>query len=111
MNQFEIRINKLRLEFKAQRIEIQKGGEREIGHLNTAIGEVKHLPEAVEILREARDRAKEALLQSMQWSRLCYRQQRELLEDQYRLHLQAHPSKRAKRRAMREAERGDDTKE
>lgn len=108
MNQFEIRINSLRLEFKAQRIEIQKAGEREIGRLNTAIGEVKRLTEVADILREARDRAQEALLQSIKWNRICYREQRELLEDEYKLHLQAHPSKRAKRRAQREAERADD---
>ena len=99
MNEFESRINALRLQFKAERMRIQKDANLTIGHLNTAIGQVSTI-EAREALRAEKARVYEATRQSMKYNRLCYRQQVELLNEQHREHLRAHPSKRAVRQAM-----------
>lgn len=93
MNEFEKQFNALRIQFRNERVSIQKDSNRTIGHLNTAIGQVK-TPEAREALRTEKMRVYEATRQSMKYNRLCYRQQLDLIEDQYSQHLERHPSKR-----------------
>lgn len=99
MNEFEKRINALRIQFRAERISIQKDANRTIGHLNTAIGKVNS-PEARETLRAEKARVYEATRQSMKYSRLCYRQQLQALEDEYQLHRERNPSKSQIRRMV-----------
>lgn len=99
MNEFETRINALRLQFKAERIQIQKDSSRTIGHLNTAIGQVS-TPEAREALRKEKERVYEATRQSMKLNRLCYRQQLDLLLGEYESHRAENPSRAELRRAM-----------
>ncbi len=93
MNEFEKQMNALRIQFRNERVSIQKDSNRTIGRLNTAIGQVK-IPEAREALRAEKQRVYEATRQSMKYNRLCYRQQLEFLEDQYSQHLDRQPSKR-----------------
>ncbi len=97
MNHFEKRINALRLQFLAERKQIQKDSNRTIGHLNTAIGQVS-TPEARDALRAEKARVYEATRESMRYNRLCYRQQLEAIEDERRLHAERHPSRRQLRR-------------
>lgn len=97
MNQFDQRINALRIEFRNERISIQKDSNRTIGHINTAIGQTQ-FPEVREMLRAEKQRVYEATRQSMRYNRLCYLQQLELLQDEYTLYLAAHPSKRSQRK-------------
>lgn len=107
MNLFEKQINALRLQYKAERVRIQKDANRRIGRLNTAIGRIG-IVEAREALRAEKARVYEATREAMKVNRLCYLQQLEALEDQYGRHLQANPSNRQLRRLMgslcREAE-------
>lgn len=91
-------MNELRLQYKAERIAIQKDSNRTIGHLNTAIGQSK-FPEVRDVLRAEKQRVYEATRQSMRWNRLCYLKQLELLQYEYALYLEAHPSKRSMRRS------------
>lgn len=93
MNEFEKQMNALRIQFRNERMSIQKDSNRTIGRLNTAIGQVT-TQEAREALRAEKQRIYEATRQSMKYNRLCYRQQLEFLEDQYSRHLERHPSKR-----------------
>ncbi|MDE6697649.1 MAG: hypothetical protein K2K25_12285 [Muribaculaceae bacterium] len=93
MNEFEKKINALRIQFRNERVSIQIDANRTIGRLNTAIGQVK-TPEAREALREEKHRVYEATRQAMKDNRLCYRLQLDLLEDQHTRHLERHPSKR-----------------
>lgn len=99
MNTFEKQINALRLQFKAERVQIQKDSARIIGHLNTAIGQVP-FPEVRNALRAEKIRVHKATHEAMKVNRLCYLQQLEELEDQYTRHLQANPSNRQIRRLM-----------
>lgn len=107
MNLFEKQINALRLQYKAERVRIQKDANRRIGRLNTAIGRIG-IVEAREALRAEKARVYEATRDAMKVNRLCYLQQLEALEDQYGRHLQTNPSNRQLRRLMgslcREAE-------
>ena len=93
MNEFEKQINALRIQFRNERMSIQKDADRIIGHLNTAIGQVK-TPEAREALRAEKHRVYEATRQAMIDNRRCYRLQLDLLEEQHSRHLERHPSKR-----------------
>ncbi len=93
MNEFEKQMNALRIQFRNERVSIQKDSNRIIGHLNTALGQVR-TPEAREALRAEKARVYEATRQSMKYNRLCYRQQLDFLEGQYFKHLERHPSKR-----------------
>lgn len=102
MNQFDQRINALRIEFRNERISIQKDSNRTIGHINTAIGQTQ-FPEVREMLRAEKARIYEATRRSMHYNRVCYLQQLELLEEDRRLFLAMHPSKRQLRR-MAEAD-------
>ena len=99
MNEFEKRINALRIQFRAERISIQKDANRTIGHLNTAIGKVNS-PEAREALRAEKARVYEATRQSMKYNRLCYRQQLDAIEDQYFRHREQNPTKKQIRRMV-----------
>lgn len=99
MNEFETRINALRLLYKAERIQIQKDCNLTIGHLNTAIGQVG-TQEAREALRAEKRRIYEATRQSMKYNRLCFRQQLDLLLDEYEAHRSKNTSRSALRRAM-----------
>ena len=99
MNEFEKRINALRIQFRAERICIQKDANRTIGHLNTAIGKVNS-PEAREALRAEKARVYEATRQSMKYNRLCYRQQLDAIEDQYFRHREQNPTKKQIRRMV-----------
>lgn len=99
MNHFEERMNALRLQFTAERAQITKDAYRHIGHLNTAIGQV-NTPEAREALRAEKVRVYEAMRTSHKYNRLCFLQQLEMLEDEYRLHREQNPSLRQLRRLM-----------
>jgi len=99
MNEFESRINALRLQFKAERMRIQKDCNLSIGHLNTAIGMV-NTPEAREALRAEKQRVYEATRQSMKSNRLCYRQQLDALITEYEAHSSENPSRHEARRAL-----------
>lgn len=91
MNEFEKRINALRLQFRDERVQITKDCNRTIGRLNTAIGRV-NTPEAREALRAEKIRVYETSRRSMEYSRLCNLQQLEALEDEYAIHRRKHPS-------------------
>lgn len=99
MNDFEKRINALRLQFRDERVQITKDCNRTIGRLNSAIGTVD-ASEAREALRAEKIRVYEAARLSMEYSRLCYVQQLEQLEGEYRIHLDKFPSKKRLRRMM-----------
>ncbi len=92
MNEFDKQMNALRIQFRNERVSIQKDCNRTIGHLNTAIGQVK-TPEAREALRAEKQRVYEATRQSMKYNRLCYHQQLNSLQDQCFKHFERHPSK------------------
>lgn len=97
MNEFEKRMNGLRLQFRAERLQIDKDCKRTVGRLNTAIGMVNSV-EAREVLRAEKARVYESSRRTMKYNRLCYMQQLEALEDEYRLHLDKTPSNRQLRR-------------
>ena len=97
MNEFEKQLQALRIQYRDERKSISKDSNRTIGHLNNAIG-VAINQEAREALRREKERVYEATRQSMKYSRLCYKEQLEFLEDQYRLYREAHPSNHQLRR-------------
>lgn len=99
MNEFEKRMNALRLQHKAERVQIRKDFNRTIGHLNTAIGMVNSR-EAREALRAEKTRVYEAYFTSLKYSRKCYLQQIEILNDEYYLYRKQNPSNRELRRMM-----------
>jgi len=99
MNEFETRIKALRLQFKAERMQIQKDCNLTIGHLNTAIGQVG-TSEAREALRAEKQRVYEAARQSMKYNRLCYRQQLDILTAEYEARRSKTPSRNDARRAL-----------
>lgn len=99
MNEFEKQMNALRIQFREERVSITKDADRQIGHLNTAIGMVNS-SEAREALRAEKQRVYEAMRQSHRYNRLCYRQQLEALQDRYRIHLDQNPSKSQIRRMV-----------
>lgn len=99
MNEFEKRINALRLQFAAERKQITQDANRTIGRLNTAIGQV-NTSEAREALRSEKACVYEAMRTSHKYNRLCYLQQLEAVEDEYSLHLERNPSKRQVLRMM-----------
>lgn len=93
MNEFEKQFNALRIQFRNERVSIQKDADRTIGRLNNAIGQVR-TPEAREALRAEKKRVYEATRQSMRDNRLCFRLQLDLLEGRHSRYLERHPSKR-----------------
>lgn len=74
MNKFDKQANALRIQFRDERIRIQKDANRAIGHINQAIGQVSS-PEARQALRAEKARIYEATRQSMMYNRRCYTQQ------------------------------------
>lgn len=99
MNEFEKRMNALRLQYRDERVQISKDCGRTIGHLNNAIGMVNS-PEAREALRTEKQRVYEAMRTSHRYNRLCYLQQLEALEDEARLYRDKNPSKRQIRHTL-----------
>lgn len=99
MNEFEKRINALRIQFKEERIQIVKDCNLTVGRLNTAIGMVNS-QEAREALRAEKLRVREARDRSLKCNRICYHEQLELLNEEYMLSLNKAPSKRQLRRMM-----------
>lgn len=100
MNEFEKRINALRIQFREERVQITKDCKRKIGHLNTAIGKVNS-PEARDALRAEKARTYEASKTAIRYNRLCYLQQLEAIEDEGRMHFKKNPSNRQIRHALR----------
>lgn len=109
MNEFEKRMNALRIQYKNERKQIQKDAYRTIGHLNNAIGQVS-TQEAREALRAEKQRVYEAMRNSHKYNKLCYRQQLETLEEEYSSHLETNPSGRQIRRMLRILCRAADAK-
>lgn len=99
MNEFEKRMNALRIQFRDERVQITRDACRHIGHLNTAIGMVNS-PEAREALRAEKARVYEAMRTSHKYNRRCNLQQLEALDDEYGSHLDKNPSKKQLRRMM-----------
>lgn len=99
MNEFEKRMNALRLQYRNERVQITRDCNRTIGRLNTAIGKVNSV-EARDALRAEKQRVFEAMRNSHKYNRLCYLQQLEAIENEYGLHLEENPSKRQVRRMM-----------
>lgn len=99
MNEFEKKINALRIRFKAEQRKITKDCYRTIARLNTAIGQVDS-PEAREALRSEKERIYEAMRRSHELNKTCYLQQLEMLNDQIRIHFEKTPSKSHLRRMM-----------
>lgn len=99
MNEFEKQMNALRIQFCKERVSITKDACRRIGHLNNAISKAD-FPEVRDALRAEKERVYEAMRQSHRYSRLCYGQQLEALQDQYRIHLDQNPSKSQIRRMI-----------
>lgn len=92
-------MNALRRQYAAERVQITKDTNRHIGHLNTAISQTT-FPEARDALRREKGRVYEAMRASHRYNRLCYLQQLEAIEDEYRLHLEQNPSKKQLGRMM-----------
>lgn len=101
MNIFDKQANALRIQFRDERIRIQKDANRAIGHINQAIGQVSS-PEARQALRAEKARIYEATRQSMMYNRRCYTQQLEAILDESRLHYESFPSKTKLRRILRQ---------
>lgn len=99
MNNFEKQINELRIQFCREREQISKDAYRTIGHLNNAISQ-SPFPEVRDALRAEKNRIYETMRNSHRYNRLCYLQQRELLEDQYAQHREQNPSRKKMRRLM-----------
>lgn len=99
MNEFETKAHALRLQYKAQRIQIQKDCDLAVGHINTDLGRVKTI-EAREALWAEKQRIYETTRQSMKYNRLCYRQQLDLLQEESRAHFAANPSRAMVRQAV-----------
>lgn len=99
MNEFEKRINALRLRFKEERIQIVKDCTRTVGHLNNAIG-IVNSEEARDALRAEKLRVRTAKDRAMESNLRCYHEQLELLNEGYLLSLKQQPSKRQLRRTV-----------
>lgn len=99
MNEFEKRINALRLRFKEERIQIVKDCNRTVGHLNNAIG-IVNSEEARDALRAEKLRVRTAKDRAMESNLRCYHEQFELLNEGYLLSLKQQPSKRQLRRTV-----------
>lgn len=99
MNEFEKRMNALRRQFSAERNQISKDAYRTIGHINNAISATS-FPEVRDALRAEKQRVYEAMRTSHRYNRICYMQQLEALEDEYRNPLDKSPSRRQLRRMV-----------
>ena len=99
MNEFEKRINALRIQYRDERVRISKDAYRQIGHINNTISQTP-FPEVRDTLRAEKNRLYEAMRNSHKYNRLCYFQQLEAIEDEARLHHEKNPSFRQLRRMV-----------
>ena len=99
MNEFEKRINALRRQFCAERVQITKDTYRKIGRINIGISKAE-FPEIREALWAEKARLKETMRQAHLVNRECYLEQLELLNDEYREHMERFPSNRRLRKIM-----------
>lgn len=99
MNEFEKRMNALRIQFRNERVQITKDAYRHIGHLNNAISQCA-FPEVRDALRAEKQRIYETMRTSHRYNRLCYLQQLEAIEDEARIHRDKNPSKKQLRCMM-----------
>lgn len=99
MNEFEKKMNALRIQFKAEQRQITKDSCRIIGRLNKAISMVQS-PEARQALRDEKERVYESMRRSHELNKTCYFQKLELLSDQLRMHFHKSPSKSSVRRLI-----------
>lgn len=99
MNEFEKRINALRLQFKVEQRQITKDANRTIVRLNAAIRMVDS-QEAREALRAAKERTYETMRRSHEINRTCYLQQLELISDEQLRHHKHNPSNSQLRRML-----------
>lgn len=99
MNEFEKRINALRLRFKEERIRIVKDCNLAVGHLNNAIG-MADSEDTREALRAEKLRVRTTKDRAMESNLRCYHEQLELLNEGYMLSLKQQPSKRQLRRTV-----------
>lgn len=109
MNEFEKRMNTLRLQFKAEQRKITKDSFRTIGRLNLDISRVSS-PEAREALRDEKERTFEAMRRSHEINRTCYTQQLELLIDEQNRHFEKNPSNSRIRRLIAKLSREVESK-
>lgn len=110
MNNFEKRLNALRLQFKAEQRQITKDARRTIVRLNTAIRMVDS-QEAREALRAEKERVYETMRRSHEINRTCYLQQLESISDEQLRHLKLNPSSSQVRRMLAHlCERADSQK-
>lgn len=100
MNKFEKRFQALRIQYRDERVQISKDCSRTIGRLNNAIGQVS-TPEARDALRAEKARVYEATENNIKYSRRCYIQQLEAIEDEARLYYEKNPSRRQIHHALR----------
>lgn len=99
MNEFEKKMNALRLQYKAEQRQISKDATRTVARLNAAIRMVDS-QEAREALRTEKERVCETMRRSHELNKTCYFQQLEMLNDKLRLHFEKTPSKRHLRRMI-----------
>lgn len=97
MNDFDKRMNALRIKYRDEQVRITKDCLRHIGHLNTAIGQVTTI-EARDALRAEKHRVYEAQRTSHQYNRLCYMQQIEAIQDECRSYYEKNLTAKKKRR-------------
>lgn len=99
MNEFEKRMNALRLQFKTEQRRITKDAYRIITRLNAAIKTVDS-QEARDALRAEKERIYETMRRTHDVNRTCYFQQLELIADEQLLHRKHNPSKSQLRRML-----------
>lgn len=100
MNDFDKRMNALRIKYRDEQVRITKDCYRHIGHINTDLGLVTTI-EARDALRTEKQRFYEAMRTSHKYNRLCYMQQLELLQDECRSYYEKNPTAGTMRRALR----------
>lgn len=99
MNEFDKRMNALRLQFSAERDQIAKDTYRKIGHINNAIGQTE-FPEVRDALRAEKSRLKEAMREAHRINRECYLGQIEAIENESKRHYKNNLSNTQIRRMM-----------
>lgn len=99
MNEFESRINALRLYYKAERAQIQQDCDNLFTRLNKTIAATDDR-DVHRILRAEKFRVYTDTRRAIRMSMRCYRQQLDTINEEYRAHLSQTPSNRAVRRAM-----------
>ena len=99
MNEFDKRINELRIQFRRENVQIAKDAYRQIGHLNNAISQTT-FPGVRDALRAEKERIFEAMRNSHRYNRTCYIEQLEAIEDERLRHYERVPSKTKIRRLI-----------